>query len=80
MAFSKSVVDKAFGRARSRCECTGSGHGHIGRCAEFLTRTSRGREGVGGWEAHYMPRVESSGADTLANCEILCSDCHKATF
>ena len=78
MAFSDSVVRDAWKRAGGRCECTRVRHAHIGgRCNKQLSWNNRGRDGWGKWEAHHRLAV---GPDTLSNCEILCWDCHKATF
>ena len=78
MAFSDSVVRDAWNRAGGRCECTRARHSHIGgRCNKQLSWNNRGRDGWGKWEAHHR---WVGGPDTLSNCEILCWDCHKATF
>ena len=78
MAFSNSVVRDAWKRAGGRCECTRVSHSHTdGRCNKLLSWDNRGRDGWGKWEAHHR---WVGGPDTLSNCEILCWDCHKATF
>lgn len=69
MAFSESVKDAAFKRSGGRCECTRSSHtNHTGRCPTTITRHSA--------EYHH---VDSTGPDTLANCEALCVTCHRQT-
>lgn len=30
-------------------------------------------------DAHHKHSVNAGGSDTLSNCQILCTDCHKAT-
>lgn len=81
MAFSQITVDQAFNRSGGKCECTRSLHNHLGgRCGALLMYKSRGREGLGAWEANHINRVESDGADSLSNCEILCWPCHRATL
>ena len=80
MAFSQSVVDDAWRRSGSKCECTRTSHGHSGRCNKSLSYDNRGKDGAwGAWEAHHKVAVSSGGNDTLSNCEILCLDCHKNT-
>lgn len=78
MAFPDSVVEDAWRRAGGRCECRRRSHSHpYVRCNKELVWNNRGREGRGRWEAHHR---SSTGGDTLSNCEILCWDCHTATF
>lgn len=77
MAFPQSVIDAAWDRAGGHCECWRTSHpNHEGRdCKKRLVKANRGRlaPGPGRWEAHHVRR---DGPDTLANCEILCWDCH----
>jgi len=81
MAFSQSIVDQAFTRSRGFCECTRATHHHPTLwCAALLMYQNRGRYGLGSWEANHINRVESDGADSISNCEILCWPCHTATF
>ena len=80
MAFSKTTVQEAWERAGGKCECTRTTHGHTGRCNKTLSWSNRGRDGWGAWEAHHKHRQESGGGDNLANCEILCWDCHSQTL
>ena len=78
MAFSDETIQRAWARAGRRCECTRATHGHsYGRCSKQLVLGNRGRAGDGAWEAHHR---SSSGGDGLANCEILCWDCHSRTL
>lgn len=80
MAFPKSVVDAAWTRSGSKCECSRLTHVHSGRCNKPLSYDNRGKDGVrGAWEAHHKVAVKSDGSDILSNCEILCIDCHKNT-
>ncbi len=75
MAFSDTVKDQAFNRSGGRCQCTRQHTGrtnaphHGGRCSRTFTRH-------GGWEAHH---ITAGGADTLSNCEALCTTCHQLT-
>ena len=81
MAFSQTVVDDAWARSGGYCECRRRSHEHhYVRCNKQLVYGNRGREGRGCWEANHRHRVESGGSDALSNCEILCWDCHAATF
>ncbi len=77
MAFPSSVVNLAWVRAGGKCECRRRTHGHYYvRCNKQLVFGNRGRNGRGCWETHH---INSNGADTLSNCEILCFDCHIGT-
>ena len=81
MAFSDEVVRQAWQRAGGKCECKRSTHDHsYVRCNKELVWENRGREGRGKWEAHHRTSVEAGREDTFSNCEILCWDCHSATF
>ncbi len=71
MAFSESVIEKAWKRASGRCECTRWSHKHNPvRCGKELVFANRCREGQGRWDAH---RVSPKYNETLYNCEILCA-------
>lgn len=75
MAFPQSVIDAAWKRSGGYCECERKTHDKP--CGKRLAYKNRGREGQGKWEGHHK---WAGGPDTLSNCEILCWDCHKATF
>ena len=79
MAFSHATVLQAWTRADGACECRRRTHGHpYVRCGKELVWANRGRSsGRGAWEAHHS---SATGGDGLANCQILCWDCHSATF
>ncbi len=79
MAFSKSVIDKAWERSGGHCECERKSCGHTGRCNKQLVYENRNEGKRGAWEAHHKKAVKDGGEDTLSNCEILCLDCHKNT-
>lgn len=81
MAFSESVVKKAWERSGGRCECQRSTHDHgKGRCNQQLSWDDRGNDkSLMGWEAHHITAAASGGPDILSNCEILCIACHKKT-
>lgn len=78
MAFPEIVVLSAWKRSGGKCECERKGHfghfNHIGKCGRALVFAKRGKEGVGGWEAHH---INAAGGDVLENCVILCYDCHR---
>jgi len=80
MAFSDETVKKAWDRAGGKCECERTRHNHPTPHNKTLRWESRGSSGPLGWQAHHGISVDSGGTDTLSNCEILCWDCHKATF
>lgn len=67
MAFPQSVKDAAMKRAGRRCECKRSACNHSGRCTK------------GGVEFNHIKSQRAGGGDTLANCEVLCVQCHKNT-
>lgn len=75
MAFTEETVKKAWNRADGKCECNRASHEHSGRCSDLLVWGNRGREGLGAWEAHH--KDGNSNNDSLANCEILCWECHE---
>lgn len=78
MAFSDDTVRRAWRRAGGWCECRRRTHNHpYVRCNKKLVWANRGRSGRGAWEAHHK---SATGGDGLANCEILCWDCHSKTL
>ncbi len=78
MSFSEDTVQKAWSRAGGNCECRRKSHNHLYvRCNKQLVWQNRGREGRGAWEAHHL---NANGGDGLANCQILCWECHKKTL
>jgi hypothetical protein len=68
VAFSQGVVIEALKRADGRCEC------QRGRPAWS------GSVWDGAWEAHPRISLKEDWADGLANCEILCWQCHVAAL
>lgn len=75
MPFPDSVKDAAFVRSSGRCQCRRIEHRHPdGRCTNSVARS-----GVGGAEFNHVQSQQVGGADTLANCEVLCTPCHQAT-
>lgn len=76
MEFSDETVLAAWRRSGGKCECTRTLCGHRGRCNRLLVWDMRGKEGLGGWEAHH---IDVDGPDSPENCEILCQECHKNT-
>ena len=79
--FPDDVVEAAWKRSGSRCECTREHSWHKGRrCPQTLKKEHRGDDTKStGWETHHKTSQASGGSDTLSNCEILCMRCHKAT-
>jgi 5-methylcytosine-specific restriction endonuclease McrA len=65
--FSQETVDAAWKRANEVCE----------ECGKQLVYENRGPEGRGCWQAHHKNGDNSD--NSLDNCQILCSDCHKKT-
>ncbi len=77
MAFSEETKRQAWERSGHRCECKRATHNHpYGRCPNILIWGRKGQDRSDGWEAHH---ITSGGPDTLSNCEILCTRCHKKT-
>ena len=76
MAFPADVKEKALKSAGGRCECrrsTGPEHAkHAGkRCSKAITMSTA--------EFHHKTSQKAGGSDGLANCEVLCKECHKGT-
>jgi len=74
--FSEETVKEAWKRSSGKCECEMKNCKHIGKCKKLLLWSSRGKEGVFGWEAHHK---NSNGDNSVSNCLILCQPCHKNT-
>jgi hypothetical protein len=78
MPFTNEIVERAWRRSGSYCECTRTKHGHGGRCNKPLTRDLRGaRDSPFGWEAYSVSGLYKNIA---SDCEILCWDCYKSTI
>ncbi len=77
MPFSQYIVDRAWERCGGYCECKRVTHGHAAPCNKRLSLGNRGREGWGKWEAHSISGLHK---DSVSDCQILCWDCHSATF
>ena len=74
MAFSEDILRQAWGRASGQCECTRRTHRHFYiPCGKSLRWEKRGEIAPGGWEARLLNTLDG---DSLANCEILCMECH----
>lgn len=52
-------------------------HGHTTPHNKRLSYGNRGREGWGAWEAHSISGLHKP---SVSDCQILCWDCHCATF
>ncbi len=71
--FPDEVVEAAWKRSGSRCECERDHSWHRPfRCHQHLLKRYRGKDSHFGWETHH---VNSNGPDTLRNCKILCPRC-----
>ncbi len=77
--FNEPEVLGAFERSGGQCECTRSACGHTGRCSRTFTWKDRATSDDDGWQANHRQSEISGGADSTANCEILCIPCHKNT-
>jgi 5-methylcytosine-specific restriction endonuclease McrA len=73
LAFSEATKDAAYARSGGRCECTRKDGLHQGypRCPTRVTRH--------GAQYHHKTAESVGGSDSLANCEVLCLSCHRAT-
>jgi 5-methylcytosine-specific restriction endonuclease McrA len=79
--FRETVVLNAFTRSKGQCECTegGCAAGHYVRCHQVFKYADRAiSDQRFGWQAHHGIPVSEGGVPILANCEILCVDCHDA--
>ena len=76
--FPDSVVEAAWKRSGSRCECTYDHSWHKGRrCSQTLKKEHRGDDSKEtGWEAHHKVSQDDGGSDELENCLIICIRCH----
>ena len=77
--FSEETVAAAFKRAGGRCECTRKSCKHSERCSLQFKFDQRCSDGLTGWQAHHRKARSAGGGDDLANCEILCVNCHMET-
>ncbi len=77
--FSDELIERAWQRAKEKCECERISHGHWGKCDKPLLKSAQGnRDSTFGWEAHSKSGLH---IDSLSDCEILCWDpCHKSTL
>jgi hypothetical protein len=67
MAFSNSILDKAFIRAGGKCEI----------CRTNLRFNYKGGKNDMSWEAYKIKQGGGTSEDGLDNCKILCADCYK---
>ncbi len=73
MEFPCDVVQEAWIRAGSKCECHAAECAHSGnRCDAMLGFPSRGKSGQWGWDVR---PVQEDGPETAENCQIVCSEC-----
>jgi 5-methylcytosine-specific restriction endonuclease McrA len=74
MAFSEATKDAAYARSGGQCECRRQdGYHPYARCPKRLAR--HGEE----TNFHHVHAESKGGDDSLSNCEVLCTRCHKAT-
>jgi hypothetical protein len=74
--FPDEVIEAAFKRAKSRCECIREHPWHKPfRCHQKLLKKYRGKDNHYSWEAYH---INPKGPDTLRNCIILCPRCARA--
>ena len=78
--FSEEIVRTRFFYCGGQCECnTLCRAGHFGRCQKRFNFSDRATSDLlWGWQADHDVPVLVGGPSTLANCRILCVDCHKA--
>ncbi len=70
---------QAFETAGGRCECIREAR-IPERCSKtFLWDERTTSDEQDGWQANHRQSEVSGGADSSANCEILCVPCHKNT-
>lgn len=75
MPFTESIKDAAYMRSGGACECRREAHNHWGgRCLAPVFR-----HGFGHAEFNHIVSQFAGGADTIANCEVLCQECHFGT-
>jgi hypothetical protein len=68
-----AVLQGAWQRAASRCECLQAGHGHDGRCGQRLFWGMRNSYQEGGWFAD----TRHGGSPSLAHIHIICAECKR---
>lgn len=81
MAFQNDVVEAAWKKSGGKCVCQRTSHYYHreSMCGKPLVLESRGNgSGRGAWQAHARDGNPDNGV--LANCEILCWDCHKESL
>ncbi len=79
--FSDEIVENAWMRARSCCECERAPHGHRHRCGKPLVWPHQGKATtLGGWQAVRTGDPTAGGWDAVNACEILCWACYRAVM
>lgn len=76
--FAPEEVRNTFDNVGGQCMCERADcDGHTGRCSKKLTWGKRG-----GWSDSDAWQVDHKNGDSsdnrLANCQVLCSECHKS--
>jgi len=78
MSSSEGVLRQAWDRASGQCECMRRTHKHFyAPCGRSLRWEKRGEATPGGWQSHQRSVLDGEAA---SNIEILCLECHDATF
>jgi len=79
MAFPEATVEAEWAFSGGKCECKIVSHKHPGiRCKVPLTKSNRGRTGIGCWETHHED--ENPDNNSILNCGIYCWPCHELTL
>jgi hypothetical protein len=68
-----SVLQGAWQRAGSRCECMQAGHEHEGRCGQRLFWGMRESYSEGGWFAE----TRHGGTPSLSSVQVICAECKR---
>jgi hypothetical protein len=78
MPFTGEIIERAWKRSGSNCECTLTQHGHGGSCDKPLKKDLRGdKDSPFGWETRSVSGLYKPVA---IDCEIFCWDCYKQTL
>ncbi len=77
---SDEILENAWMRSHSRCECERAGHAHPGRCGKALVWTHQGKATtLGGWQVLRHGENRLGGWEAVNACEILCWRCYQAS-
>ncbi len=77
--YADEVLENAWMRSHSTCECERDGHAHHGRCGKHLVWTHQGKATtLGGWQTLRNGSKKLGGWEAVNQCEILCYACYQA--